>query len=61
MKINKIFKGDKLTSISVTFDTDEEIGCLEDMITLTEHSIVDYFEYRNELPEVLSNIKKELI
>lgn len=60
MKINKTIKDKKITSISVIFETDEEIGCLEDMVALAERSIVGYFEFRNELPTVLHNIKKEL-
>ena len=60
MKINKTLRENKITSISITFDTDEEIGSLEDMVTLTQQSILNYFEYRSELPRVLSNIKKEL-
>lgn len=61
MKISKQIKGNKITSISITFETDEEIGCLEDMVVLTDRSVVGYFEFRTELPIVLSNIKKELI
>ena len=60
MKISKSIKGKKITSISITFETDEEIGCLEDMVALTDRSIVGFFEFRTELPDVLSNIKKEL-
>ena len=60
MKISKSIKGKKITSISITFETDEEIGCLEDMVTLADRSIVGFFEFRTELPDVLSNIKKEL-
>lgn len=60
MKINKTIKGNKITSISLTFEDDNEIGCLEDIIILTERSLLNYFEYRNGLPEIVSNIKTEL-
>jgi len=60
MKISKTIKDNKIISISLTFETDEEIGSLEDMTVLTERALIDYFEFRNELPNVLSTIKKEL-
>jgi len=30
------------------------------MVALTERSLCNYFEFRSELPDVLSTIKKEL-
>lgn len=60
MKISKTIKENKITSLSITFETDEEIGCAEDMVVLTQRAIVNYFEYRTELPNVLHTIKKEL-
>ena len=60
MKITKTIKNNKITSLSITFEDDEEIGCAEDMVVLTERSISNYFEFRSKLPEILSTIKKEL-
>ena len=60
MKIAKTIKNNKITSLSITFEDDEEIGCAEDMVVLTERSISNYFEFRSKLPEILSTIKKEL-
>jgi len=60
MKIAKTISNGKIISLSITFDTDDEIGCIEDMVTLTERSLCNYFEFRSELPDVLSTIKKEL-
>ena len=60
MKISKTIKDNKITSFSITFEDDEEIGCAEDMVVLSENSLINYFEYRSKLPEVLSIIKKEL-
>ena len=44
MKISKIIKDNKITSFSITFEDDEEIGCAEDMVVLTENSLINYFE-----------------
>ena len=60
MKTAKTILNGKITSISITFNSDDEIGCLEDMVALTERSLCNYFEFRSELPDVLTTIKKEL-
>lgn len=60
MIISKTIKHNKITSLSIIFEDDEEIGCAEDMVVLTERSISNYFEFRSKLPEILSTIKKEL-
>jgi len=60
MKITKTIKGNKITSISITFETDEEVGCLEDMITLSEREIANYAEFRTELQAVITQLKKEI-
>ena len=36
MKISKTIKGDKITKLGIEFETDEEIGCLEDLLTLSD-------------------------
>lgn len=60
MKISKTIKGNKTTKLVIEFETDEEIGALEDIIVFSEQALLKYFEYRNILPELIANIKKEL-
>jgi hypothetical protein len=60
MIIKKSFKGKKLTSFSITFEDDEEIGCLEDMIAFSETELANHFEYRNILPEIVAQLKHEI-
>ena len=60
MKINKSIKGNKITSMSITFETDEEIGCLEDMVVLAERETLRYPDHRDQLPDMLIEIKNSL-
>jgi hypothetical protein len=60
MKISKTIKEGKITSFSITFEDDEEVGCAEDMTIFSERALVNHFEYRNKLPDIVSRIKKEL-
>lgn len=60
MKISKTIKENKITSLSLTFESDDEIACLEDMVALSEREVIRYSEYRTGLPEMLAFIKKEL-
>lgn len=58
MIITQNIKSKKLTSISLTFDTDEEIGCLEDIVALVSEQNSNHL--REELVIIINQIKKVL-